>query len=75
MTGVLSSNFTVKTSTFDGEDKTQKGMESCMASITPPPLVALSVQAILKFDGRSSLLKMYSESQVSVIAMILSEEE
>ena len=57
--GVLSSIFTVNTSRFDGEDRTQKRMESCMASITPPPLVALSVRAIiLKFDERSSLFKM-----------------
>ena len=58
MTGVLRSSLMVNTSRFDGEDTTQKGMESCIASITPPPLVALSIWAILKFDGRSSLFKM-----------------
>ena len=60
--GILCSNYmyTVNTTTckLDGEDRTQKGMESCMASITPPLLVALSEWEILKFDGRSSLLKM-----------------
>ena len=75
MSEILSSNSSDITSKFCGEDSFLKGMESWMSSITPPSWVDLSAPIMLKLVGRSSLSRMFSESQVSVMATMLNEEE
>ena len=75
VSGSLSSNSSDITSKSCGEDSFLKGMESWMASITPPPRVDLSARIMMKLVGRSSLSRMYSESQVSVMATMSNAEE